>query len=291
MNVSVGTGPDSWGVWFPQDDKQVAWSQYLDEVATAGYEWTELGPYGYLPTDVAQLKNELESRGLRTAGTFCMHHYEDEVEWPAIETELSRICEMLVALGGRYVVLIEDLYTDLHTGELQKPAKLDDDGWKRMTAALVRAGQQVTAAGLTPVFHPHVDAYVETEAQIERLLADTDLDLCLDTGHHEYKGGDSVAFYRKHHERIPYLHFKSIDADKRAQVLRDGIPLATAVGEGMFVEPVEGTVDFLALRDALQETDFEGVAIVEQDMYPAAPGAPLPIAKRTRAYLREIGIG
>ena len=51
MNVSVGTGPDSWGVWFPQDDKQVAWSQYLDEVAAAGYEWTELGPYGYLPTD------------------------------------------------------------------------------------------------------------------------------------------------------------------------------------------------------------------------------------------------
>jgi len=41
----------------------------------------------------------------------------------------------------------------------------------------------------------------------------------------------------------------------------------------------------------LQEINFEGWGIVEQDMYPAPFDKPLPIAKRTRAYLREIGIG
>jgi inosose dehydratase len=50
-------------------------------------------------------------------------------------------------------------------------------------------------------------------------------------------------------------------------------------------------VDFLAFRDVLSDIDYEGFAIVEQDMYPAPFDKPLPIAKRTRAYLREIGIG
>ena len=59
----------------------------------------------------------------------------------------------------------------------------------------------------------------------------------------------------------------------------------------MFVEPSKGAVDFLAFRDMLQEIDYNGYAIVEQDMYPAPFDKPLPIAKRTRAYLREIGIG
>jgi len=49
--------------------------------------------------------------------------------------------------------------------------------------------------------------------------------------------------------------------------------------------------DYLALRDVLEEVDFNGFAIVEQDMYPAPFDKPLPIAKRTRAYLREIGMG
>jgi inosose dehydratase len=59
----------------------------------------------------------------------------------------------------------------------------------------------------------------------------------------------------------------------------------------MFCEPSAGAVDFLAFRDVLSDIDYEGFAIVEQDMYPAPFDKPLPIAKRTRAYLREIGIG
>ena len=53
MNVRIGSAPDSWGVWFPSDPKQTPWERCLDEIAEAGYEWTELGPYGYMPTDPA----------------------------------------------------------------------------------------------------------------------------------------------------------------------------------------------------------------------------------------------
>ena len=69
------------------------------------------------------------------------------------------------------------------------------------------------------------------------------------------------------------------------------IPFAIAVGMDMFCEPAKGAVDFAAFRDVLGDVGYEGFAIVEQDMYPAPFEKPLPIARRTRAYLREIGIG
>ena len=52
MQIRLGNCPDSWGVWFPQDPDQVQPDQFLDDVAAAGYRYMELGPYGYLPTDV-----------------------------------------------------------------------------------------------------------------------------------------------------------------------------------------------------------------------------------------------
>ena len=59
----------------------------------------------------------------------------------------------------------------------------------------------------------------------------------------------------------------------------------------MFCEPSEGEVDFERLRDVAHRIGYDGFGVVEQDMYPPAPGAPFPIAKRTREYLRDIGLG
>ena len=98
-------------------------------------------------------------------------------------------------------------------------------------------------------------------------------------------------FMRKHHQRIPYLHLKSVDSDKQRKVEAEDIPFAIAVGQDLFVEPSAGAVDFIAFRDLLREINFEGFGIVEQDMFPAPFDKPLPIAKRTRKYLREIGLG
>ena len=60
---------------------------------------------------------------------------------------------------------------------------------------------------------------------------------------------------------------------------------------GILCEPSRGAVDFEAFRDVLDRVNYQGWAIVEQDMYPAPFDKPLPIAKQTRRYLREIGIG
>lgn len=295
MQVIVGTAPDNWGVWFSNDAKQIPWSRFLDEVQQAGYEWIELGPYGYLPTDPTTLQQELDKRNLKITGTFVMSHLEDADAWNAIEAEAHRVGKLIKAMGGKFMVLIDDTYSDLFTGTPTRPARLDEKGWKQLVETTNRVGRLAREKyGLQLVYHPHAETHVEYEDQIEALLNDTDpqyVALCLDTGHHAYRYGDPVAFMRKHHKRIPYLHIKSVDAAMRQRVKDENIPFAIAVEQDMFCEPSKGAVDFAAFRDMLNEIDYNGWGIVEQDMFPAPFDKPLPIATRARNYLRDIGIG
>jgi inosose dehydratase len=250
---------------------------------------------GYLPTDVPSLKRELSQRNLSVSGTFVMRHLEDAELWPEIEKDLVLAGTMLQSLGAKFLVLIDDAYTDLFTGAPSRPSRLSDSGWRQLIETTHKVADLArTRFGLQTVFHPHAETHVEYEDQIERFLAETDprtVSLCLDTGHHAYRGGDPVAFLRKHHKRISYLHLKSVDRDIQKKVEREAIPFAKAVAIDMFCEPSKGAVDFPALRDVLQDVDFQGYGIVEQDMFPAPPDKPFPIAKRTRDYLRQIGIG
>ena len=295
MRVKIGSAPDSWGVWFPSDEKQTPWHRFLDEISEAGYEWMELGPRGYLPPDFDTLKGELDKRNLKVSGTFMMTHLEDEEAWPATESWLREVGSLLQKLDAKFLIIIDELYSDMFTGKIKRAKKIDDAAWQVLvdtTSKICRMARD--DYGLTGVFHPHAETHVEYPEDLERFLSDTDPDLvslCLDTGHFAYRFGDPVETMRKHHKRIPYLHFKSVEADKREKVTKGDITFAHAVAQDMFVEPQKGVVDFKAFRDVLEEVNYKGFGIVEQDMYPAPFNKPLPIAKRTRAYLREIGMG
>ncbi|MGC2172900.1 MAG: TIM barrel protein, partial [Candidatus Sulfotelmatobacter sp.] len=210
MNLKIGTAPDSWGVWFPDDPKQIPWERFLDEVVEAGYEWIELGPYGYLPTDIKKLQKELEKRHLKVSGTFAMCNLEERSAWPELERQVLGAGELLSTLGAKFIVLIDDTYSDLFSGKPTGPSELDDAAWGRLIATTQRVADIVrTKFGLTLVYHPHAETHVEYEEQIEKFLDQTDparVSLCLDTGHHAYRGGDPVSFMRRHHDRIGYLH-------------------------------------------------------------------------------------
>tara|TARA_B100000809_G_scaffold208807_2_gene211613 strand:- start:470 stop:1357 length:888 start_codon:yes stop_codon:yes gene_type:complete len=295
MPIKIGSAPAAWGVNFPSDPHQTPWSRYLDEVAEAGYEWTELGPYGYLPTDRVTLERELGQRGLKLAGGFLMPVLEDPEAWPDIEKTLLSLGELLAGLDAKFLVLIDDEYTDQHTGEPVAAVTLDQDAWKILIDTTHAAAQIASQEfGLRLVYHPHADTHVEYEAQIEKFLDDTDpslVGLALDTGHHAYRGGDPVAFIRKHHQRLEYLHFKSVDQEMRQAVQRDRTPIAIATAQGLFCEPWRGVVDFVDLRNLLAELSYDSFAIVEQDMYPTEFDKPLPIARQTRAYFKAIDMG
>ena len=295
MKVRVGSCPVSWGVWFPRDEKQIPWQRFLDELVEAGYEATELGPYGYLPTDIPTLERELESRRLTVTGSMVEGYFHLAEEWPAIERKLRDLGPVLRALGATYVNLVHEVYNDPLTGEQIHPKELDDQGWKHMVETFVRAAEIVRDEyGLTPLVHAVSNSHLEYEHQLERFLDETDaglLPLCFDLGHYVFRGGDPLAFLARHHDRIHTLHLTNVDEAVRDRVEAHDIPFGTAVQMGVFCEPAAGVIDFEAVRDVLADVDFEGWAMAEQDMYPAPFDKPLPIAKRTREYLREIGFG
>ncbi|MBV8928271.1 MAG: 2-keto-myo-inositol dehydratase, partial [Mycobacteriaceae bacterium] len=84
MTIRVGTAPDAWGVWFPADPQQTPYARFLDEVVQAGYAWIELGPFGYLPTDPHQLRDELQSRGLRLSAGTVFERLHQQDSWPDV---------------------------------------------------------------------------------------------------------------------------------------------------------------------------------------------------------------
>jgi inosose dehydratase len=297
-SLLLGSCPDSWGVWFADDPRQTPWQRFLDELSGVGYEWLELGPYGYLPTDPARLADELEQRGLRVAGG-TMHghsglHRPDD--WPDILAATRKVAALTGAIGARHVVFVPvPGYRDDATGAYLEPAQLDDDQWRTLVSSTNRLGQAVFEEyGVTLQFHPHADSHVETQEQTERFLADTDprfVSLCLDTGHLAYRRADNVALIRKFPDRIGYVHIKQMDPAVVDVAEREDLAFGQAVTRGASCEPPKGEPDIGSVAQALRELDRELFVVVEQDLYPCDFDVPQPIASRTRDYLRGCGIG
>jgi inosose dehydratase len=287
--LRLGSCPDSWGVWFADDPAQTPWHRFLDELAEAGYRWLELGPYGYLPTDPGRLREEVGRRGLRVSGGGVFGGLHDPGKWDKDLAEARTVAELVVAMGGTHVVLLPD---DVGPS----PPELDEEGWRTLTEAASRLGRILRDDyGLQAVFHPHADSLVGTQPQVERFLEATDpaaVNLCLDTGHIAYYRGDNLELIRRYPDRIGYLHLKQADPAVLEQVEAEGLGFGEAVRRGVMCEPPKGEPDGEALLDAVDEhLDGELFAIVEQDLYPCDPDVPLPIARRTYQYLRDLGVG
>ena len=295
--LQLGSCPDSWGVWFADDPKQTPWQRFLDELAGVGYEWLELGPYGYLPTHPQQLKDELGSRGLKVAGG-TMHglsglHRPDEFD--AIAAQTRKVAELTAALGAENLIFVPvPGYRDDVTGAYREPAELSPERWRTLVANSNTLGKVLAEEyGLKMRFHPHADYHVETQAQTERFLEDTDprfVSLCLDTGHLAYRRADVPSIIRKYPQRIGYVHIKQMDPAIVARAEARDMAFGQAVALGASCEPPAGLPDVPAVLEALAELDAELFVVVEQDMYPVDFDLPLPIATRTRTYLNSVGL-
>ncbi|MFF3649665.1 sugar phosphate isomerase/epimerase family protein [Streptomyces sp. NPDC002181] len=292
--IRIGSAPDSWGVWFPDDPLQTPWERFLDEVADSGYEWIELGPYGYLPTDPVRLADETAERGLRvSAGTVFTGLHHGPAVWEDTWEHVSRIAALAQAVGAGHLVVIPSFWRDDKTGKVLEDRALSPGQWRELTTQTERLGREVRDRyGLRIVVHPHADTHIDTPENVARFLDATDPDLvslCLDTGHYAYCGGDSVQAIETFAERIGYLHLKQVDPRILAEVLAEQLPFGPAVARGVMCEPPSGVPALEPVLAAAQRLGVDLFAIVEQDMYPCPPDRPLPIARRTRAYLRSCG--
>jgi inosose dehydratase len=296
--LMLGSCPDSWGVWFADDPKQTPWQRFLDELAGVGYQWLELGPYGYLPTDPSRLQDELSARNLKVAGG-TMHGLSGlhkAGDFAAILAQSRKVAELTSALGAKNLIFVPvPGYRDDVTGAYLEPAELTADEWRTMVRSSDELGRILKEEyDVTLQFHPHADSHVETQAQTERFLEETDpayVSLCLDTGHMAYRQADSVAIIRKYPQRIGYVHIKQMDPAIAERAAREDMAFGQAVALGASCEPPSGLPDIPSVVEALQQLDADTFVVVEQDMYPTPFDVPMPIADRTRTYLRGVGIG
>ncbi|WP_243794182.1 sugar phosphate isomerase/epimerase [Saccharopolyspora gloriosae] len=293
--LRVGSAPDSWGVWFPEDAQQTPWQRFLDEVAAAEYRWIELGPYGYLPTDPHRLRDELARRELTLSAGTCFTAFHHGDVWAQTWEHVRQVAELTAALDAKHLVVIPEMWRDPATGEQLEDRALNDGSWRALGTGIDRLAKAVYEEfGLRLQFHPHADSHVDTQQHVERFLEMTDptlVTLCLDTGHISYCGGDNLELIEKYPSRIGYLHLKQVDPQVLAGVHDDDLPFGPAVRRGVMCEPPNGVPALEPIIEAVRGLDADLFAIVEQDLYPCAPEVPLPIARRTRDYLTRCGAG
>ncbi len=293
--LTVGVCPDQWGVWFPEDEKQIPWERALAEMAEAGFEYMETGPYGYFPTDPKRLRKVMDDNGFTVvAGTGWGILHKAEA-WAETERTFRAIAETHAAVGAEYIVHLPPLFRDDKTWEWTDDRVLTPDAWKLYIENANRLGQILKDEyGLKMALHPHGDSHIETPEDIARVFDATDptyVNLCLDTGHIVYGGGDPLEIVRTYPDRIAYVHIKAFDVELAEQAHREDWPFGEAVARGASVRPPAGAPDMRELVAALAGLNKDLYVVCEQDLYPCDPQLPLPNAIATREFLADCGLG
>jgi inosose dehydratase len=299
MSIKVGNAPVSWGVMEVTDwGEQIPYSKVLDEIARAGYEGTELGPFGYFPTEPVHLKSELSSRGLQLVGSFVPIPLTNPQRHEVAYQEAMKVAHLLAETGSRLIVLADEMNkTRMNVSGRVNESRdgMTDSQWNAAVKILTRIAKACCEMRLSPVFHHHAGTFIETPDEIARLMNNVDPDLlgiCLDTGHYFFGGGDPVEAVRSYGSRIKHLHLKDVDLSVLASTRREGVGFLDAVRRGVFCELGRGAIDIKRVIQNLSDHGYSGWAIVEQDVDTRKKSVnPFESAAHSREYLRkEIGI-
>lgn len=267
----VATAPVNWN----NDDltdwrAPVAFFELLDFMRDAGYTATEFG--SNFPTNLDALRPALVQRQMSLCGAFQWLPLRDDVQLGKALQSLGPKLELLRAAGCRDLVISDMLVPERVQVAGQVPpdgsASLDQQGFVRIAAGAGRAAQQAAQSGIGVHYHNHVGTYVETPAEVEwllPLLEGQGVDLCFDTGHYAYGGGDPTSFVAAHAASIGYLHLKDVDGAVLAEAKEHKWSFLEALRHIIFSPFGTGIVDIPAIIGTLQNNRFAGWLVVEQD--------------------------
>jgi inosose dehydratase len=297
--IRIANAPCSWGILeFDTPAPRIDASHVLSEMAATGYTGTELGDWGFLPTDPDALASAVHGRGLTLVGAFVPVALADASALKrGIQTAVRTAKLLAEAAGFDAVLVLSDdngrvPHRTARAGRIRPEDGLSAADWGAFAARAEQVARAVrNEANLRTVFHPHCAGYVETPSEIEALMTRTDptlLGFCIDTGHATYGGGDPVELIQRYSNRLWHTHFKDCDPGVAREAREKEWDYFTAVGHGLFCELGRGAVDFASARDALAGAGYNGWIVVEQDVLPGM-GRPAESAARNRAFLRTLG--
>jgi inosose dehydratase len=228
------------------------------EMASLGLRATELGPVGYLPQDPGRVRALLDRHGLRVVAGFVplvLH------ERSLADVGVARqVAALLAALDAD--VLVAAAVTD---ADWSPRVALDDGAWRRLSDHLSGMAELASEYGLTLAVHPHAGTLLETEEDIEWLLASSDVPFCLDTGHWAIGGADPVDLVRRHGRRIVHVHLKDVDLNLAEQVGSGALSLVEATRRGLFRPLGSGDAEIGEVVGRLDRGGYERWLVLEQD--------------------------
>jgi len=297
--IKIANAPCSWGALeFELEGQAPDYVQVLDEIVETGYAGTELGDWGFMPTDPKQLSHEIHKRNLLLLGAFVPVFLKDPASHETgIEVALRTARLMVSVEGDLPVIVLADENGRVperknNAGRVTPEMGLNNAEWQNFAEGATKVAETVKKeTGLRTAFHHHCAGYVETPAEIAKLMSLTDpniLGLVFDCGHYRFGGGDPVEGLRKYGKRVWHFHFKDYHPGVGKEVAENGWDYFQALRRGVFCELGKGDVDFPSLMKELENLDYDGWGVVEQDVL-AGMGQPKESAKRNREYIRSLG--
>jgi inosose dehydratase len=270
--ILFGTNPIAWS---NDDDRSlgahISLEQCLDETARIGFDGIEKGHK--LPTDAAGLKAVLEPRGLRfVSGWHSLNLLTNTVEEE--KAAMQPFLDVLKEMGCKVIIVCETSNA-IHGADdkaVNDRAKLADSDWKTFGAGVEALAEFVASQGITLVYHHHMGTVVESEDDIDRLMANTGphAKLLLDTGHCLFGGGNPEAVATKYMDRVGHMHAKNVRPVIARQVRAENLSFLEGVRRGVFTVPgdPEGGVDFLPVLKIAAKHGYDGWVVIEAEQDP-----------------------
>ncbi len=287
--VKLGIAPIAWtNDDMPDLGKENTFEQCVSEMALAGFTGCEIG--NKYPKDPDVLKKALDLRGLQVCNAWFSTFLTTK---PYEETEKGFIehITFLKKMGAKVVGISEQGHSIQGTDKaiFEEKYVMNDHEWDLLCTGVNKLGKIAKDMGIRLTYHHHMGTVVQTEAEIDRLMANTDPEvfgLLFDSGHLAYCGEDYMSVLNKYIDRVWHVHLKDIRPDKIAEVKKNHMSFLQGVRLGTFTVPGDGAIDFAPIFDVLAQHDYEGYVLVEAEQDPAVAN-PLEYALKARKYIAE----
>ncbi len=292
LNNPLGVHPINWS----NDDFQdlgghIPLESCFADMQATGYAGTEVG--NKYPKNPDKLRPLMGRHQLRLIGGWHSTYFGDK----SYEEEEASFLEYLTFLKAMdaSVVILAECSKAIH-GDESQPLKfggdlidLSPDQWQRVYEGLDKLSELAADAGIPAVYHHHLGTVVQSEAALDRLMANTrKLNLLFDTGHLAFAGIDPANVLEKYIDRIAHVHLKNVRPNIVQQVRDEGLSFGQAVRAGVYTVPgdPEGGVDYSPLLERLAEHGYSGWFVIEAEQDPEKAN-PKEYATMARHYLKE----
>ncbi len=287
--VKLGIAPIAWtNDDMPDLGAENTFEQCISEMALAGFTGCEVG--NKYPKDTAVLKKALDLRGMQICNAWFSSFLLTK-PYEEVEADFIKHITFLKEMGAKVVGISEQSYSIQGTDKPVFEAKyvMNDDEWKRFCDGLNKLGKTAKDMGIALTLHHHMGTVVQTEAEIDRMMENTDpelFSLLFDSGHLAYCGEDYMSVLKKYAKRIKHVHLKDIRPEMVKKVKDEHLSFLQGVRLGTFTVPGDGAIDFEPIFKVLEETGYEGYVLVEAEQDPAVAN-PFEYALKARKYIAE----